>query len=80
MSDWEKVEENGETYWINEECGNIMKVSNVYVSFYPKIIKLGPFKTLEQAKDSLECKAHEVDKYIEDFNIKLIENLNHDKV
>jgi hypothetical protein len=42
---------------------------------YPKIIKLGPFKTIEEAQNVLESKGKALENLLDSFNADLI-NLN----
>lgn len=54
MSQWQEVSEEGKTFYVNEELGNIVKITETtFIAMYPKIIKLGPFSSLEEAKEAL---------------------------
>jgi glycine cleavage system H lipoate-binding protein len=72
MSNWVEIEEEGHTYYVNEDLGNIIKITdNLYVSCMPKVVKLGPFGTLEEAKAAFDHKS-DVESALEEVNNKLI--------
>lgn len=72
MSNWVETEEEGHTYFINEELGNIVKISDgMYVSCMPRILKFGPFGTLEEAQKVFENKA-DIDNVLTELNGKLM--------
>lgn len=76
MSDWQKTEEDGIEYFINEELGNIVKIGdNMYVAMAPRIVKIGPFQNPEAAQKHLEEKKEELDKYVEEYNLRYLETL-----
>ncbi len=55
MSEWKEVTEEGQVYFVNEELGNILKgAEGCYISLMPKIVRLGPFETLEQAQKVMD--------------------------
>lgn len=57
MSDWKEVVEEGQVFWVNDELGNVLKLSDgSYLSMMPLVCRLGPFSTLEEAKESLKHK------------------------
>jgi len=69
---WKEVIEEGKVFYISD-VGNIEKRQDgTYVSYMPKIIVLGPFPTLGEAKQALELNKAAVDNLIEDFNKSLI--------
>ena len=71
---WEKVEEDGTNYWINEEIGNIVQLKdNEFVVLYPRVIKLGPFSTVEQAQAAIMDNKDSIDIMIKNFNLSLVE-------
>lgn len=72
MSNWKKTEDEGITYYVNEDIGNIIKVDDAYVVMIPKILKFGPFKTLKEAKDAAENKQEGLAVLLEQFNADLI--------
>lgn len=71
---WEKVTEEGQEFWINEDLGNIAKVSDgVYITMVPKVCKLGPFSSLEEAKKAAEN--NELDAVIAQYSKRLVVNV-----
>jgi hypothetical protein len=73
MGDWEKVEEDGGIFWVNEDHGNIFKQSeDSYIAMMPKVLKFGPFKTLKEAQTVLETCKQEVSQAIDIVNEKLV--------
>jgi len=75
-NEWQKVTEDGREFWVNEKLGNIVKLAeDQFVCLYPKIIKLGPFKTIEEAQNVLESKGKALENLLDSFNADLI-NLN----
>lgn len=75
MKEFKKVEEDGMEFWVSD-IGNVAKVGEEsYVSIFPKVMKLGPFKTLEQCQEALEgIESHKEE--IED----MIQNFYFDKI
>jgi hypothetical protein len=72
MNNWREVIEEGQIFYINEKLGNIQKLCDgVYIAFFPKIIKLGPFSSLESAKQALESCETLFDDTIETLNQKV---------
>jgi hypothetical protein len=66
MKEWKEVEEDGMKFWISD-VGNIVKTGDdSYVSIFPKMMKLGPFKTLELCQEALEG-MHEHKEQLEDI-------------
>lgn len=61
MANWEKVVEDGSEFWVNDELGNIVKAGKVYVALLPKVLKFGPFNTIEEAKEFVESAATKLD-------------------
>lgn len=58
MSDWVEKVEDGLVFYVNDEVGNVVKTpEGLFISMIPKVIRLGPFETLEQAKQAFENKA-----------------------
>ena len=71
MSEWEELVEDGQTFYVNDDIGNIMKLSDgSYVVVLPRAIKLGTFSTLEEAKQIAEDPAG-LDQTIENYNLHL---------
>lgn len=69
MSDWQQVEEDGATYYVHKEFGNVIKLSETaYVAMVPRIIKLGPFKTLEEAQQTIVTCKTKIDTAFETLN------------
>lgn len=54
MSNWEKVVEDGQEFWVNEDHGNVYKQGEKYIVLFPKVISFGQFDSLEHAKKVLE--------------------------
>ncbi len=72
MSDWEKIVEDGKTFYVHEECGNVMQLSNgTYVSMMPMVLRFGPFSSLEKAKETCENKLA-VENIIENYNLSIL--------
>ena len=72
MSNWAEIEEDGLTYFVNEELGNIIKISDgMYVSCIPKVVRFGPFGSLEEAQKSFEHKK-DIDDALTELNSKLM--------
>jgi hypothetical protein len=73
MNEWEEVVEEGVTYYINKQYGNIVKLNdNSYVCIIPKTYKLGPFDSLEEAKIVTVQNSDDIGRMIHEFNLKLI--------
>ena len=71
MSNWVEVVEEGQIYYINEELGNIVKVTDtMYVSMVPKVLRFGPFSSLEEAKKIFEKKS-EIELALNELNSNL---------
>jgi hypothetical protein len=65
---WEISDEDGVTFYLHEEYGNILRIDeNTYMAFMPKVIKLGPFNSLDDAKRILTTKREDLDVVIENF-------------
>jgi len=72
MSDWQQVEEDGATYYVHKEFGNVIKLSETaYVAMIPRIVKVGPFKTLEEAQQLVVTCKEKVDASFELLNQEL---------
>lgn len=54
--DWNEVIEEGQISWWHGELGGIIKSGNKYVSEMPfvRVVKLGPFDSLEEAKAAMQ--------------------------
>jgi hypothetical protein len=73
MSDWKQVAEEGQVFWVHEEHGNVLKAGDgVYISMLPKVIRLGPFETLEQAQSALANGKQALEAALDEFNDKLL--------
>lgn len=70
--EWKQETVEGVQYWINENLGNIIKSGDHFISAMPKVIKLGPFKTLEEAKNALLLNQVAVEELLETFNQTLL--------
>jgi hypothetical protein len=72
MSNWVQVEEDGRIFYVNEDMGNIVKISdNMFVSCVPKILKFGPFSTLEEAKEVFN-KKQEMELALDEMNADFV--------
>jgi len=72
MNEWKKVVEDGQTYWLHEEYGNILELTNkTFVALKPSIIRFGPFKTIQAAQQSLEDKDNTLKDTLEALNQSL---------
>ena len=71
MAQWQEVIQEGQVFYVNNDLGNIMKVGDVYISMLPIVCKLGPFKTLDEAKAAFHKKM-ELKDAIEQFNESLM--------
>ncbi len=66
MSHWETVEEDGAIFHVNERYGNILQVDDqTFICFLAKVVKLGPYTSLDAAKNLLETRSHEVSDIID---------------
>jgi hypothetical protein len=73
VATWEKVEEDGNTFWVHMDHGNVFKQSETsYIAMVPKVVKFGPFKTLEEAQKVLETCKQDVSQALDILNDKLI--------
>lgn len=73
MSNWTEIVEEGQVFWVNNELGNVVKVDDkAYVAMLPKIIRLGPFETLEQAQKALEINKASLENVLASFNYDLV--------
>lgn len=72
MSDWQEVVEEGQVFWVHESLGNVVKSGEMYMAMLPKVIRLGPFDTLEQAQQALEVNRSSLDQVLTGFNHDLI--------
>ncbi len=76
MSKWEKVVEDGMEIWVNEELGNVYKLPNgEFVAMIPKILKFGPFKSVEDGQQFVETKKQELSQALDLLNDKFINEL-----
>jgi hypothetical protein len=73
MSKWEKVVEDGETFWINEDHGNVYKQSETsYIAMFPRVVRLGPFKTPEEAQKALETCKQKIEQALDVANEEIV--------
>lgn len=71
--DWKEVVEDGQIWFVHEEHGNIIKLTeDSYVAMLPKVLRLGPFSSLENAKSALVWKKEELEAALEEFNTKVM--------
>lgn len=70
---WEQVNEDGGTFWVHNDHGNVFKqTDSSYIAMVPKVFKLGPFKTLEEAQKVLETCKQEISQAIDVVNERLV--------
>ena len=73
MSTWTEVVEEGQVFWINNELGNVVKIDDKsFVAMLPKVIRLGPFETLQQAQKALEVNKASLENLLTSFNHDLV--------
>ena len=73
MIEWNRVIEDGQEFWVNDEIGSIMKTNErKYLILLPRVVQIGPFETLEQAKTLLENDMDRIDKALNKATIELI--------
>ena len=73
MSNWIEMQEEGQTIFVNEELGNIVKINDTcYIALFPKIIKFGPFTSLENAKQTLENCKDSLELALAEYNNKVV--------
>lgn len=74
MSDWKEVSEEGVVCYVHDELGQVTKLTEgVYVGMMPKVIKFGPFDTLEQTQQAMVTNKAVVEKMLDDFNHNLVD-------
>jgi len=79
MGRWTKVVEADQIFFINEEIGNILEtLDGKFLATIPKIVRLGPFDTLEAAKQSAEDREG-LNKTIDTYNLHLISSITEPK-
>jgi hypothetical protein len=72
MNKWNEIVEEGHVFYENDEVGCIQKLTDgIYLGMVPKVIKLGPFKDLEEAKKILLLAKADIDKLVEEYNLTL---------
>lgn len=74
MSEWKKeVDENGQEWWLHEKLGNVLKSGDdSYFVLFPKVIKLGPFRTPEEAQKAIEENKEKLEEQIDMFNLGIV--------
>ena len=69
---WEEVTEEGRTFYVNDTLGSIQKVGDMaYVGLVPKVLKIGPFRNLEEAKAIMALAQRDIDKIMDEYNLTL---------
>lgn len=69
---WKQVIEEGQVIWVNESVGNVIKTpGGKYVAAIPKIIKLGPFHTVEEAQQAAENQ-DSLQRVLDNYNLSLV--------
>lgn len=72
-NDWKEIAEEGQLFWVNDELGNVVKLDeNSFLAMLPKVIRLGPFETLEQAQKALEINKASLENVLTSFNHDLV--------
>lgn len=62
VAQWEKVVEEGQEFWVNEELGNVVKTGKeTYVALMPKVLRFGPFNSSEEAQQFIEEASKKLD-------------------
>ena len=72
MSDWQEVHENGQVFWVHDELGNVLKSGEKFFALMPKVIRLGPFESREQAQQVLSENRKAVDQVLDGLNTELV--------
>lgn len=73
---WKELIEEGVVWYVNDEVGNVQKLSNgQYVAMVPRVVKLGPFNSLEEAKQAAMDKEG-LSRIIETYNLNLTQLSN----
>lgn len=72
MSDWQEVHEGGQVFWVHDELGNVLKSGELFFALMPKVIKLGPFDSAEQAQQALSQNRQAVDQVLDALNNDLV--------
>jgi len=74
--EWKKIEEDGLIFYINNEYGNIAELSeNSFIVIMPKAVKLGPFESLDQAKQIMVQNKKSLDELIDNFNDSIMQTI-----
>jgi len=69
---WEEVTEEGHTFYVSDTLGSIQKVGNMaYIGLIPKVLKIGPFRNLDEAKAVMALAQRDIDKMMEEYNLTL---------
>ena len=70
---WKEVVEEGQVFWVNDQLGNVVKIDDKsFIAMLPKVIRLGPFETLEQAQKALEINKASLENVLTSFNHDLV--------
>lgn len=74
MSDWVEVIEDGVVLYVNEEYGQVMKLTDgAYIAMAPKVVKLGPFETAEAAQQAIVKNSALINEMLDTFNHQLVD-------
>lgn len=69
---WEEVELEGSTIW-NSDSGTVFKTpEGSYVAGVPRVVKLGPFASVEEAQQAAEDADGGLDRALEQYNLNLV--------
>lgn len=80
MSNWERVEEDGQEFWVNQDYGNVFKdTDGQFIAMFPKVFNLGPFKSVEQAQKVLETCKQRISQAMDLINEELVKEIEETK-
>lgn len=69
---WREQLEDEQLWYINDDIGSIYQTSNgQFVAMVPKVVKLGPFNTIEEAKQVAEDKEG-LERVLDQYNLQLV--------
>lgn len=72
MSGWKEVIEEGQVFYVHEELGTIAKtIDGKFVAMLPKVMRFGPFDTMEQAQQAFQNKVS-LEQWLDQYNQNLV--------
>lgn len=72
MSKWAECTEEGHVFYISED-GNVAKLAeDIFVAIVPATVKLGPFSTVDEAKQAVDRNKETLRQYLENYNDSLV--------